>query len=48
MDVLLLLAILVCPIVMGGSMIWMMRWMRSTHSDRSTKADSDTDTGSAS
>jgi hypothetical protein len=25
MEVLLLLAVLVCPLVMGGMMVWMMR-----------------------
>jgi len=28
MEVLLLLAVLVCPLVMGGMMVWMMRHMR--------------------
>jgi hypothetical protein len=28
MEVLLLLAVLVCPLVMGGMMVWMMRQMR--------------------
>ena len=29
MEFLVLLAVLVCPIVMGGMMLWMMRQMRS-------------------
>jgi hypothetical protein len=28
MEVLLLLAVLVCPLVMGGMMVWMVRQMR--------------------
>jgi hypothetical protein len=28
MEVLLLLAVLVCPLVMGGMMVWMMRQTR--------------------
>jgi hypothetical protein len=29
MEVFLLLAVLVCPLVMSGMMVWMMRQMRS-------------------
>lgn len=29
MEPLLLLAVLICPIVMGGMMVWMMLQMRS-------------------
>ncbi|HUG64232.1 MAG TPA: hypothetical protein VMK83_03365 [Gaiellaceae bacterium] len=29
MEVLLLLAVLVCPVVMGGMMVWMVRQMRA-------------------
>jgi hypothetical protein len=29
MELLLLLAVLVCPLVMGGMMLWMMRRMGS-------------------
>lgn len=29
MEYLLLLAVLVCPLLMGGMMVWMMRQMRS-------------------
>jgi hypothetical protein len=28
MEVLLLLAVLLCPLVMGGTMVWMIRQMR--------------------
>lgn len=29
MELVLLLAVLICPIVMGGMMVWMWRQMRS-------------------
>ncbi len=32
MEPLLLLAVLICPIVMGGMMVWMMRQARSRES----------------
>jgi hypothetical protein len=28
MELVLLLAVLACPVVMGGTMVWMMRQMR--------------------
>jgi hypothetical protein len=28
MELLLLLAVLICPLVMGGTMVWMLRQMR--------------------
>jgi len=28
MELLLILAVLICPLVMGGTMVWMMRQMR--------------------
>jgi len=40
-DLWLLLAILVCPLVMGGMMVWMMRGMRA---DR-RRTDSEEDAG---
>jgi len=34
MEPLVLLSVLVCPIVMGGMMFWMMRQHRSRSADR--------------
>jgi hypothetical protein len=36
MEILVLLAVLVCPIVMGGMMLWMMLRMRG-HAPRDRK-----------
>lgn len=33
MEILLLLAVLVCPLVMGGMMVWMMRQMRGARGE---------------
>jgi uncharacterized membrane-anchored protein len=37
MEGLVLLVVLACPIVMGASMIWMMRSMRKMHADSDSK-----------
>jgi hypothetical protein len=39
MEVLFLLAVLVCPLVMGGMMVWMMRQMRGGARDEAPRED---------
>lgn len=39
MEFLVLLAVLICPIVMGGMMLWMMLRMRSGGAERKPEDD---------
>lgn len=41
MERLVLLPVLICPIVMGGTMLWMMRQMRSSGVDAERKHEAD-------
>ena len=41
MERVVLLPVLICPIVMGGMMVWMMRQVRSGGSDAERKHEAD-------